>query len=176
MNEKIIQLPLIRQYHDTEDSEWAPKTCALSSLEMLLEYLKFPKSSIMELVNEANVLNGYIPNVGWRHKVVIELAQRRGLSMDFLVQFPKALEEKKKYIEFIHAKIEAGLPVLASMYSQLDKNNGGHVVVINGIGYEGKDLLGFFIQDPNEYLGKHNYFLGLEVFLDNWRGGLIYVS
>ncbi len=175
MDEKIIQLPLIRQYHDTADSQWAPKTCALSSLEMLLEYLNFPKNSVMELVNEANILGGYVSGVGWKHQVIVELAKKRGLFLDFLVQFPKTLEEKKKHTEFIRMKIEAGLPVLASMYSQLDKNNGGHVVVINGIGCKGKDILGFFIQDPNEYLGKHNYFLDLGVFLDNWRGGLIYV-
>ncbi len=176
MSDKIIQIPLIRQYHDTADSEWAPKTCTLSSLEMLLEYLKLPKSSVMELVNEANTLEGYIPNVGWRHKAIIELAKRRGLSMDFLVKFPKTQEEKREYVEFIRTKIEAGLPVLASMYSQLDKSKGGHVVVINGVSCEGKDVSGFFIQDPNEYLGKHNYFLELGVFLDNWRGGLIYVT
>ena len=174
MNENIIQLPLIRQYHDTADKNWAPKTCALSSLEMVLEYLKFPKSSVMELVNEAVALDGYIPNVGWKHKIIVELAKRRGLAMDFVVQFPQTLEEKRKYTGLICARIKAGLPVLSSVYSQLDKNNGGHMVVINGIRHEGDAVAGFFIQDPNEYKGKHNYFLGLDEFLDNWRGGLIY--
>lgn len=95
--------------------------------------------------------------------------------MDFVVQFPKTLEEKQKYLELIRTKIEAGLPLLVSIYSQLDKNNGGHVVVINGIRYQEDVVAGFFIQDPSEYKGKHNYFLELSEFLDNWRGGLIYV-
>ncbi len=174
--DKIIELPLVRQQHDTGDKDWADRTCGICSLEMILEGLGFKKNSVMDLVNEAVAMNGYIPKVGWKHSALAEVAKRHGLPMDFIVQFPKTPEEKMVYVKFILDKIKNGTPLLVSIYFQLDKKNSGHVAVVNGARFEGDEVLGFYIQDPSEYKGQHNYFLNIEEFLDNWRGGLIYPS
>lgn len=174
--DKIIELPLIRQQYDTEDKDWADRTCGICSLEMLLENRGHKKSPIMDLVDEALEINGYIPGIGWKHSAIVELAKKRGLNMGFIVQFPGTIEEKEKYLKFISDNIQNEKPLLASLYYQLDKSNGGHVVIINGTRHSEDDqLLGFFIQDPSEYQGQHNYFITVDDFLDYWRGGLIYL-
>lgn len=172
---KIIEVQHIDQWRDTKNKKWAGKTCAICCLKMLLVFkdAKNSKLKIMDLAKEGIMLGGYNKNVGWSHKAIMGLAQKHGIRMNYRKKFYYTKTEKLKGLDFINKNVANGKPVMASIWNR--KRTGGHLVVINGLRDKGGLATGYFILDPDSR-GKTDYYLNKKVFLESWRGGLLWLS
>ena len=172
----MIKIPLVSQTEDTKNKKWVSRTCAICSLKMLLSWKdkKAAKLPVMKLVKEALALDGYINEIGWKHKVIVALAGRHGLKMSFAKKFFVTKSRKEKGLALINKKLKARKPVLISVFHKFDRKNGGHIVVVNGLRKSGNKVVGYFIQDPHPEFKGHNYFVSKKRLTDNWRGGLIF--
>ena len=94
----------------------------------------------------------------------------------FIKKFPKTLSEKTKWLKKLENSIVKGKPAMVSVYHKLDKKNGGHMVVVNGIRKNGKITLGYHIQDPDKSFMGNNYYVSKDKFKLGWRGGAVYFS
>ena len=172
----FIKVPLVDQWRDTKDKKWAGQVCAICSLKMLLEHEgKLGKSTkVMDLVKEGLVLDGFIENVGWKHKIIVELAKKHGLKLNFQKKFFKTSPQKLEGLSKINRSIKAGKPVVVSVYHRLDLEKGGHLVIINGLKINDSQIMGYYIQEPDHKFRGNNYFLSKIEFIKGWRGGMIY--
>ena len=171
MREIKIKLPICNQHDAKHDSEWSYRICAVCSLWMLLKFhdSKF-NASVTDLVKMGFAKDGYLENVGWKHKAIVELAKDFGLELQYAKKFFYTPEEKESGLLIINRNLEQGQPVLASVYRPKDS----HMLVVHGLkGSDGK-VAGYFIQDSDGCVNGHNYFLTKQKFLTSWRGGLIY--
>lgn len=133
--------------------------------------------SISELIDRALSAGSYDERVGWRHQVLVDVAQSYGIGMEYLKKFKKTPDEKEEGLNFINDQIVKGQPVIVSLYYKLDPTNGGHMVVVQGLK---QDILGpvegYFIQDPDDTFMGSNYYLDRETFLAAWRGGMLWLK
>lgn len=174
----IIQLPLINQLTDTKNNDWKDQSCGICSLQMLISF-KQPKIAdipVMELLERCLVLSGYVKDVGWKHVSLVELAKEYDVSAEYQKLFYGRDKTKEEGLKFINKKIKSGQPIMASIYYGFNPAKGGHLVIVNGYRREGKNIIGYHIQDP--YPGKrgNNYFVSRDEFLAGWRGGLIWLE
>lgn len=174
----IINIPLVNQRKDTGDKNWAHKTCAICSLKMVLSWRdkRFEKLPVMNLVKDGLNLNGYLENIGWKHKILVYIALKYKLRLHFIKKFPKTRLEKLAKLKLINRQILKGAPVIVSIFYKLDPQNGGHMVLVHGLKKKDNKVSGYHIQDPDPNFKGHNYYLTKDVFLKGWRGGLIYSS
>ena len=54
----IIEVPLVDQYRDTEDISWAPKTCGICAIKMLMAFFNKKFSLIISLDNTSPLNHG----------------------------------------------------------------------------------------------------------------------
>jgi hypothetical protein len=173
MKEIFIELPICNQRE--MDLEWAPRACAICSLWMILkghdpQFALSPE----QLLQEGIAAGGYIQNVGWSHRAITELAGRHGLNMEYAQKFFYTSDEKEAGMDFIAERLGVGMPVIASIFHELNPAKGGHMVVVRGIKKFGGAIIGFDIQDPDPTWRGPRYFLNREEFVSGWRGGLIW--
>lgn len=173
----VIDLPLVDQKTDTEDKKWAHRTCAICSLKMVMAWKnkKFEKMPVVILVNEGLKIDGYLEEVGWKHKALVDLAGQHGVRMSFVEKFFRTKTQKTKGLGMVNKKLAVGEPVLVSVFYKFKKGNGGHVVVLHGLRKNKNRVTGYFIQDPEPGFRGANYFVPKAEFSANWRGGLIYL-
>lgn len=174
----ILTIPLVDQHRDVKDKKWKKKACTICSVKMMMGFSnkKHLEIEIGQLINEALKMGGYLKNIGWKHKVVSDLAKGYGVRLGFLKRFPKTLKEKSGWLKKLEDGIIKGKPAMASLYFKLDKKNGGHVVVVNGMREKGKIVIGYHIQDPDSRFRGNNYYISKDKFLLGWRGGMLYFS
>jgi len=173
----IIELPLVDQRKETKNKKWAHRTCAICSLKMVMAWKnkKLGKVPVMELVNKGLEMDGYINNIGWKHKALVDIAGRYGVEISFIEKFFRTKTQKTKGLGMINKKLAAGEPVLVSVFYKFKKKNGGHIVVLNGLRKDRNRVMGYFTQDPDAKFKGSNYFLSTKEFRAYWRGGLIYL-
>lgn len=171
MKQILIKLPICNQHDAEHDSQWAHRICAICSLWMLLKLhdSKF-NVPVMDLVKKGLAKDGYLENIGWKHKIIVELAKDFGLELQYVKKFFYTLEEKESGLMMIKSNLENGQPVIASVYRPKDS----HVLIIHGLKEFGGKIIGYYIQDPDGRVHGHNYFLTKQEFFSSWRGGLIY--
>lgn len=174
----VIKIPLVSQERDVKDKKWKKKSCAICSMKMMIGFSNHKHLDIElgQLINEAIKLGGYLKGIGWKHKTVSDLAKKYGHKLNFIKKFPKTIQEKSKWLKKLENRIIGGKPVMVSIYYKLNKKNGSHIVVVNGVRKNGKLTLGYHIQDPDDRFKGHNYFISKDEFLLGWRGGMIYFS
>ncbi len=173
INNIIIELPLIDQGRDTHNKKWAHRTCAICCLKMMLAFKnpKYLEVPIMELVKKVLANDGYLENVGFKHKALVDLAAKYGITMDYQKIFFYKLTEKEKGLNIINRQIDKGLPVIISINSQTGK--GSHMIIVRGIKKKGRIISGYHIQDPDSRWKGNNYFLNKPTLLKIWRGGMV---
>ncbi|MBI2064132.1 MAG: hypothetical protein HYT66_00225 [Candidatus Yanofskybacteria bacterium] len=173
----IIKIPLVSHTKDTGNKEWASRSCAICALKMVMGWKKpgLMDIPVMKLVKNGLEAGGYLKEVGWKHKVLVDIAGRYGVGMAFIEKFFRTKTQKTKGLGMINKKLAAGEPVLVSVFYKFNKDNGGHIVVLNGLRKNKNRITGYFIQDPEPGFRGANYFVSKEEFSDNWRGGLIYL-
>lgn len=169
--ETIIEVPLVDQFKDTGDDYWAQRSCAICSLKMMMVFkdVDILSISVVELIKEGLGIGGYAFEYGWRHRALVDIASRHGIKIKFQEKFFYTPEEKEKGMAIIDQNIDNRLPVMVSIFRELNPENGGHIVVINGRNDEG-----YYIQDPDYRFRGNNYFLTKEEFKNGWRGGLLW--
>lgn len=171
----VITIPLVDQLRDVEDKKWKGKSCAICSVKMMMEFSnkKHIEIAIGQLIDEARKLGGYMDGIGWKHKTISNLVKKYGIKLNFIKKFPKTIKEKSNWLRKLEDGIINGKPAMVSIHYKLDKKNGGHMVVVNGIRKDGKMVLGYHIQDPDNSFRGNNYYLSKDKFLLGWRGGMI---
>lgn len=183
----LLNVPLVNQRTDTGSSKWAKKTCGICSLKMILDFYydrsknttlekKLKSISVSNLIEKGLKRHGYLTGVGWKHKALVELASEYDVKVNFQKIFPKTHKEKTKKLKFIDRNIKDNKPVIVSIFYRFDYNNGGHLVVINGIRFSSKGTAGYYIQDPDPSFRGSNYFVSKKELLAGWRGGVIWLE
>lgn len=174
----VITMPLIDQSKGVKDKKWKKNSCAICSMKMMMGFSnkKHTEIDIGQLIDEAKKLDGYLDGIGWRHKIISDLAKKYGIKLGFIEKFPKTFKEKSKWLKKLEMNIVEGKPVMASIHYKLNKKNGGHMVVVNGVRKNGKITLGYHLQDPDSSFCGNNYYISKDEFLLGWRGGMIYFS
>lgn len=174
----VITIPKVDQHKDVKDKKWSKKSCAVCSIKMMIGFAnkKHLDIEIGQLISEAVKMGGYLENVGWKHKTIVDLAKKYGIKTSFVKKFPQTVEEKSKWLSRLEAGLAKGKPAMVSMYYKLNKKKGGHMVVVNGIRKNGKIVVGYHIQDPDSRFKSNNYFISKDKFLLGWRGGMIYFT
>ncbi len=175
MEDIKIDVPLCNQFDSGHDPAWVRRICAICSLWMLLKLHDFKFDvPVMELVQQGLNNNGYMENIGWRHRGIVELAATHGLSLQFAEKFFYTSEEKQIGAGIISENLRNNQPVIVSIFHHLNPAKGGHMVVVHGLQQFQGQAIGYYIQDPDLSFRGHNYFLTRDEFLAGWRGGLIY--
>lgn len=171
MKEILINLPICSQYDAEHDLQWSHRICAICSLWMLLKLhdSKF-NVSVMDLVRKGLEKDGYIEKIGWKHAVIVELANDFGLELQYAKKFFYTPEEKEAGFLVINRNLEKGQPVLVSVHG----SQNSHMLVVHGFKKSEDKFIGYYIQDPDGRVHGHNYFVIKAEFLSSWRGGLIY--
>lgn len=174
----IISVPLVDQNKNVKEKNWKKKSCAICSMKMMIDFdsKKHLNINIGQLIEEARKMGGYLEGIGWKHKIISDLAKKYGVKLNFIKKFPKTSKEKAKWLKKLEDRIVKGKPVMASVYYQFNKKNGGHVVVVNGIKKKGKIVLGYHLQDPDGRFKGNRYYISKDKFLLGWRGGMIYLK
>lgn len=183
----LLKVPIIDQNKATKslaangkelqkiDLTWSRRTCAICALKSILVYQnsQLSRVPIMRLVEQGQKLQGFDDTYGWRHKALLQLAQLNGQNLYRL--FAKTIPYRRRGLRIISKNIRAGRPVIASIFYRLDKNRGGHMVVIRGITWDAKgNVLTYHVMDPDHIFQGNIYSLSRSEFVEHWRGGLIY--
>ena len=173
----LLELPLVNQKTDTEDKNWAEKTCGVCSLKMLLSYVDPENKNlkVMDLVKKGLEKNGYIEGIGWKHSAMVDIAADYGVQMDYQKNLLKMSDERREGLTFIENNIRNKKPVIVSVFYNFDPLRGGHLAVVRGLKLSGIRILGYYIQDPYSLKRSNNYFVSKKEFLKGWRGGMIYL-
>ena len=183
-----LSVPYYSQFDAIKIPEWKERGCAVTCLKMCLDFAK-PDAipSIDDLIKEGEIINGYTPNIGWRHEGLVRLAHNHGIpaypeefrSVEVNLSdktFSKSKFEKDlidKGVLRIRDSIDRSVPAIVSISTNL----GFHQIVI--IGYEDNvgEVSGFFVHDPDNRTGeKKEVFVTLTDFLKQWRNFAIFVG
>lgn len=172
----VLTVPLVDQLKDVKDKKWKDKSCAICSMKIMMGFNdeKHLDIGIGQLINKAMKMGGYLRGIGWKHRTIIDLAKKYKIKLGFIKKFPKTAEEKAGWLKKLEKGIINGKPAMVSVYYKLNKKNGGHLVVVNGILKKGKIILGYHVQDPDSRFRSNNYYISKNKFLLGWRGGMIY--
>lgn len=166
------------QLLDTGDENWSRRSCGICVLKMLMVFKKPELHSVpvMTLLNQALDADGYIKNIGWKHKALVSLAASYGVAMDFQKKFFDTPEKKKEGIKIINDKLKTGLPVAVSVLKEFNQSDTAHLVIVEKTKKFGLFILGYCIADP--YPGKrgNRYTVSKKEFLSGWRGGIIWLE
>jgi hypothetical protein len=183
-----LSVPYYSQFDEIKIPEWKERGCAVACLKMCLDFAR-PNEipPIDDLIKEGEVINGYEPNVGWKHEALVRLAHNHGvlaypeefrsIKVDIdSKSFSESSFEKNlldRGIERIKNSIDNNIPAIVSIQTNL----GFHQVVV--VGYEDRlgDIIGFFVNDPdNRSTEKKDLFVSLADFLKQWRKFAIFVG
>lgn len=124
-------IPGYSQHLDVKDAWWQPRACGIVSLKMVIDYFKKTglndEPTIAQLIEEGVAREGHIPEVGWRHKTLAELATIHklfGKNFDW-----NEISENEAWTLALPF-LEKG-PLIASIRKELDPNERrGHLVVL----------------------------------------------
>jgi len=174
----MSRISLVNQMTDTGDESWSKRSCGICAIKMLMVFKKpeLQNVPIMTLLSQAFNAGGYIENVGWKHKALVDLAASYGVPTDFQKGFFDTPEKKKTGIKVINKKLNSGLPIAASVLKEFNVPNSTHLVVVEDLAKFGPFVVGYKIIDP--YSGKrgNTYTVSKKEFLTGWRGGMIYLK
>ncbi|TSC96611.1 MAG: Uncharacterized protein Athens071426_172 [Parcubacteria group bacterium Athens0714_26] len=160
------KVPHASQHLHIKIKKWRSKACGIVCLAMLFEYFG-KKISPNEILKKGLKLNGYLENIGWRHKVLVEIAKHydfMGKNLDWSeidakIAFRKTLIYLNKY------------PIMVSIHNSFNPSRGGHLVVLTK--FNGKKV---FYNDPDSYNVKNlAQSITLKKFLDGWKKRIIII-
>lgn len=125
----IHKVPEFSQHLDVKEKEWKSRACGVTALKMLLEYNNSDSPSIDELIKIGVEKDAYIPNIGWKHRELAEIARDFKLKSRNFDWANLAPEEAFKKLKSYFPEN----PVLASIYKDFDDRKGGHLIVLTGM-------------------------------------------
>jgi ABC-type bacteriocin/lantibiotic exporter with double-glycine peptidase domain len=193
-----IDLSYYSQYSDFIEKDWQRKTCGIVCLQMVLDFYK-KETKPMDLIKEGLVItndfikgerkfDGYTKEFGWGHELLIIILRNHGVlaykqefrSIKFNLtdnSFSKSNFESGFFdlgIEKIKENLLGNKPVIASLSKDFNNpKKSGHMIVISGFEYEGKNIKSFYINDPENIDNKE---ISVEDFKRVWRKFAIFVN
>lgn len=160
-------VPKYSQHIHISDKNWSDKSCGIVSLAMLFGYFqkKAPPDELLKLAIEKDA---YLPGIGWKHKELADLAEKYDLRGD-CYDWSKIDEDTAIKNAEIHIK---RYPIMASVFSDFQPMNGGHLIVITKI--EANQV---FYNDPNaEYEKDIEKIISKEKFVAGWKKRVITIK
>lgn len=168
---RILPVPYISQRRKTADPFWLERACGVFSLAMILGYFGKKDVSIEDLLEEGTKAGGYIPNIGWKHDVLVELARNHGIEMERKEYKATDLAQRAALLgageEDITRAVEEGRPVVISVTRP---SGSSHLAVV--VGYDKKEgHEGFYVHDfdPDAEGSGESQFVPKTMFESTWR-------
>ena len=158
-------VPFYSQFENITLPYWRGKGCGVTDLAMVINYYQPGTTTVDEILSRAIDADGYIKNIGWTYKSLIEVARQyklEGSSYDW-----KKLSDEKAF-EKLRTYLDDG-PVIASVHYKFDPDNViPHLVVVTG--FDGTDL---YYNDPATDGGAKKISVGS--FLKAWKKRLVVI-
>jgi len=166
-----FETPEYSQFLDIKDEDWQGRSCGILCLKTLIDYWfgnkKMDSKDMDALIQEALDIDGYIPEIGWKHKELAEVAKKHkldGENFDWTDEHPDVAFNRIIPHLTTH-------PVIASIYKDLDKEKNGHLVVITG--YEDGNV---YYNDPDsKKKAGIKRSAPLQAFLDGWTRRIVVI-
>jgi len=162
----VRRVPFYSQFADITSPVWQKRSCGIASAAMLIEHYK-PEAvaSVDALLAEGRARGGYIDNVGWKHRTLVELAQIRGL-------YGRAYDFAQSSMSHAYNELVAALaegPVMASVHYEFNPMSViPHLVVITDV-HDGR----IYYNDPADTYGNRS--LTVDAFQRAWKKRFIEV-
>lgn len=174
----MAKIILVNQLVDMGDESWSKYSCGICVLKMLMVFKKpeLQNIPVTTLLNQALDADGYIKNIGWKHKTLAGLAASYGVFMDFQKEFFDTPEKKKEGIKVINNKVKTDSPVAVSVLKEFNQSDTAHLVIVEKIKKLGPFILSYCIVDPYPGVRGNKYTVSKKEFLAGWRGGMIYLN
>ncbi|MFH0803582.1 MAG: C39 family peptidase [Candidatus Tagabacteria bacterium] len=165
-----FNVPSYSQYLDIKNKEWQDRACGIIALKSILDFWSDENKKIYpdgdKLVEIGLELNAYIPDIGWRHKELVDIAKSLDLDGKNFDWFKKTPEEAfQKMFPYLEK-----YPLAASVHPLFEtQNQGGHLVVLTG--FENNIL---YYNDPaSEIREEIAQEIPLDNFLKGWKRRII---
>lgn len=162
-------VPFFSQKSHISDKDWQPKGCGVTALKMIMHHWNAQNKihlspAIAELISHGQNVNAYIPNVGWSHRGLVNIARNFGYDGQNYDLVPAGTPPQEAFSQLL-THLEKH-PVLASVHPKFDQQNkGGHIVTLTG--FHNDSVL---IHDPEEEDHKSGIkSLELKRFLNGWK-------
>jgi len=165
---QIIEVPHFVQYYNINKDYWKERSCGIASLAMVLDF--YGKNiDLDKLIKQGLEKYPYDKNTGWRHDVIVELAQDYGL---------ESRRTEDETVENLIKSLNQNEPVIISIHKNFDSENGGHLAVLCGyFATESDGIVGFYVNDPIGPQYKHKYqLIEYDKFIKGWKKRAIYIS
>ena len=161
----VYRVPFYSQFNDISSRTWQKVGCGITDLAMLVDYYVDNAPSVETLLSQGIAVGAYMPNAGWTHQGLIDIAKKYGLdgaSYDFSnLSSSAALAQLEKYVQ--------DGPVMVSVHYKFDpKSTIPHLVVIDGI-TDGT----LYYNDPAAKTGQLQ--ISTANFLKAWKKRLIVI-
>jgi len=170
-------VPFYSQYDPSVPAEWRERACGIVCLKMALEVYSSSAFSVMDLINEGQVLGAYQKDIGWSHRGLVLLAHNRGVPAyqeEFCSEDPRTKQpfEHREHELALHAmkkfkeELTRGKSILVSMKKEFKNHTSSHLVLLTGAGNGG-----FKYNDPAEQSSStgSDQFITEADFLKYWR-------
>ncbi len=145
------EVPFYSQLTDISKRTWQYRGCGITALKMVFAYWNhrnglYQNPPLWSLLKTGLRIGAYIPDVGWSHTGLVNIARQYGYDGFNRDDFKRPTEET---LIRLQDDLKCG-PLLVSVYSGFDPDKGGgHIVTLAGIE---DDLV--FINDPFEWSAR----------------------
>jgi len=166
-----FKTPKYSQFLDVEDKEWKNKSCGILSLKMLLDYWNHKEETSAEdvenLITEGLAADAYVPEVGWKHRELVNLSQNHGLDGE---NFDWAHEHPDVAFNRVMPHLSKH-PVMVSIHKDLSEDGPGHLAVLTGF-EDGR----VFYNDPDAKSREDiERSVPLQKFLNGWKRRMVVI-
>ncbi len=189
------------------------RSCGIVSVKMILDYLsdKYNKKRIpLNLLIKSSLKNrayrlqlGQRKDYGWIHSRLVQTIQEFGFKSfrhSYLIR-PSDIQNivnenhnaksiilyKEQVISeslyTIKKSIDLEIPIIISINKNLGKKNNPHLVVLTGYKFENNNIVGIYLNDPNnpkknskDRLELKNKYINKEEFIKIWRKTAIFIE
>lgn len=169
--------------------KWSRDACGIASLKIAVESIKRTENPIYQLdtisaLSENAVINGaYVDSIGWKHKSLIQLAEKHGLrGVNFveenIISICQKILENKIVIASVTLYFKGGEKIITNGHEKF-LPKGGHLIVLKGFKWNGNSCDGFLYDDCQD-VNLHDYaespsYIDIEKFKKSYSGKVIYL-
>ncbi|MFA6282736.1 MAG: hypothetical protein WC633_01250 [Desulfurivibrionaceae bacterium] len=151
----------VRQFGKEVADRWSRDGCGIASIKCAITSHKrrtdsnFGLPSVATMAEVGVASGGYLNNVGWIHRYLVELAREVGLLSKNVVFehhlcLCDAVRREQMPIASVTYRFRGGEEVVDASGKTRRLGKGGHLVVITGFVWKGGRCDGFLIDDPQD--------------------------
>ncbi len=179
----------VKLYGSSIADRWARDACGIASLKIAIESIKrvdnhsFSLSSISTLSEMAKKDGAYIDTIGWKHKSLISIAKKYGLSGSNFVEeghlsICANILKNRIVIASVTLYFRGGKTIVNNgIAKKLPK--GGHLIVLKAFKWENGKCAGFIYDDCQDEILRDNAvsesFVSISDFSNSYSGKVIYI-